>query len=137
MHGAEGSHCTCQARQCTPIAHTLATICHSNPCSSQWSLEIDSSDVLYLAVGGDGVKKMSTAGADISSWASSALGNCDVRHIAFDGSGLLHMGEIRCPDCMPSTHCTVQAVVGYSNCKQFALRFSGGPPLRSHSNANS
>ncbi len=58
-------------------------------------MEIDSSDVLYLAVGGDGVKKLTTAGADAGSWASSALGNCDVRAVAFDGAGLLHMGETR------------------------------------------
>ncbi|KAI7845886.1 hypothetical protein COHA_000619 [Chlorella ohadii] len=49
-------------------------------------MEIDSSDVLYLAVGGDGVKKLTTAGADAGSWASSALGNCDVRAVAFDGA---------------------------------------------------
>lgn len=59
-----------------------------NDLSSSQALEFDGS--LYIANGAQ-VLKMTTAGVDATSWTSAALG-CDVRALALDGSGLLHMG---------------------------------------------
>lgn len=77
----------------SPTASTQPAICATLYPSVQHHLEIDSSDVLYLAVGGDGIKTVSTSGTDIGGWTSSALG-CDVRALAWDATGKLHMGAL-------------------------------------------